>query len=121
MTLRDTVVPKAAAKTENVTLDDGTQIEVRSLSIVERGKLLNEAVTVGEDGESVTTDNGKLEVMLVIASICDPETHAPIFGAADFEMVSGFDAGYFSPATIVAKRLSGISRAAAKVAEKNSA
>jgi hypothetical protein len=120
-TLRDSVIGRAAAKTEIVTLEDGLVVEVRSLTMTERGNLLNDAVSVNEDEESTTTDNTKLQVMLVIASVCDPTTHTPIFAAADYDMVAGFDAGFFTEAIKVAQRLSGLGRAAAKVAEKNSA
>ena len=119
MTLREIAIANAKLKTEPVTLGDGTVVEVRSLPLLQRGELLNEAVTVDED-ETVKTDNVKLEAMLIIASVCDPETHQPLFTAADYDMILTFDAAYLTPATKVAQRLSGLGKAAAAIAEKNS-
>lgn len=119
MTTRETTISGAKLKTEPVTLGDGTVVEVRSLPLQQRGEILNDCVVVADD-ETVSTDNVKLEARLIIAAVCDPETHQPLFAPADYDMILGFDAAYFTPATKVAQRLSGLGRTAAVAAEKNS-
>jgi hypothetical protein len=120
------LIARGAVKTEQITIgagDEAIQIEASGMSAGQRGAVLTDCLVerTSDDGETSTvTDLAKLGPMLVIAGARDPETHEPIFTAADRDVVAGLDAKFLDPIVEAVGRLSGISAASSTVAEKNS-
>jgi hypothetical protein len=124
MKLRDKLLSKGGVKKEVITItaDDGEtmQVEVRGLGSMERGRLMTQATTTSDDGESSVVDLAKLSPQLVISCAYDPETGERLFSEADVEVLGELSATFLDPIINAASRLSGMSKSAVKEAEGNS-
>ena len=91
-------------------------LEIRGMSGAARGQLM--AGAYDEEGK---VDYAVFYPMLIIATVCDPETHEPVFTAGDVEFLNGKSAEALEQVATVAMRLSGLSKGDITSAEKNSA
>jgi hypothetical protein len=117
MTLRERFIAKAnAPRVESVTPAFlGEPVDVCTLTLAERRDLLNSSQVDGEQ------DSALLQARTIIATVCDPETKAPVFTAADQDMLLGLPAVHLDELSAVGLKLNGLLLIAAKAeAEKNS-
>ncbi len=124
MDLRNALLSKGSVKKEVITVpcDDGSvlSVEVHGLTAEARGRIMTTSMMKDEDGESVT-DIAKMTPQLIIAGAFDPDSGEPIFSAIDAEILGTLSATFLDPIITAVTRLSGMSLAAAKEAEGNSA
>lgn len=113
--LRNALLSTPKVRTELVSLADlGLTVEVRGATAGMRGRLLNGARK--EDGE---LDYERYYAQLVIETTCDPDTHEPLFTAADLDAVNALPQHVVARLAEMAESLSGLG-AAQEVLEKNS-
>lgn len=110
-------VPKETLVIE--TEDGPLSIVAKGLSLTALGLIQNSAVAIDEETGERSTDLAKMGPQLIIAGAFDLDG-APLFTAADIEMVAGLSAGVMEPIMSAIARLSGLGDAALKAALKNS-
>ena len=91
-------------------------LEIRGMSGASRGQLM-----AGAYDENGAVDYTVFYPMLLIGTVCDPETHEPVFTEGDVAFLNSKSAEALEQIGTVAMRLSGLSKTDLAGAEKNSA
>lgn len=117
MSIRDKILNAKDIKSEVITIDEwDVKIEIRTLTGLERSKLMNNALNI----ETGTVDFTKIYPELAIAASFDPESGEKIFSEGDRDIINGKSGAALEKIAQVAMRLSGMDKGAVKEAEKNS-
>lgn len=110
-------------KTQRLTLtlpDGPLELELREVTADRRGDILDACARTNEDGENTGVDQKKLVPEVLIACVFDPETGAPMFTAADRELIGGMSASFIDEVFAPAAALSGLTNASQEELKGNS-
>lgn len=112
LSVRERMARRRQYDTEMVTLDDGTEVEVRSMLLGERSDMFAELTD--EDGKY----HGELlQAKYVLLCAYDPDTGEKVFGEDDMEFVRTRSSGYMQPIITAAAKLSGLEKKAEETRE----
>lgn len=90
--VRDRMAARRPYRSEQVTLDDGTEVEVRTITLGERAEMIAELSD--DDGKF---DNRRMQAMSVLHQSYDPETGERVFAEDDIDLIQNMDASYLQP------------------------
>src|SRR5688572_30605853 len=111
MSLRDKILNINDIKRERLTVEEwGVELEVRSMIGTQRARLLN-AITEKPNGNGEGNgkiDGSKMQAMVIIETVYDPETGNKVFEEADRDAIMGKNASALDKVGKVALRLSGM-------------
>jgi hypothetical protein len=99
--VRDRMAARRPYRSEPVTLDDGTEVEVRTISLGERAEMVAEL----SDKETGEFDNQRMQAMSVLHQSYDPETGERVFADDDIDFIQSMDASYLQPIIDAANKL----------------
>jgi hypothetical protein len=123
--LREKILGAPDIKKELVRVDEwDVTVEVRTLTgaqMFEVKKGSSEIRKNEEEEDVEVQDQAKLYAALLIASVFDPETGAPVFEAADRDAIIAKSFAVLDKVVTVAMRICGLTKPEQKAMEKNSA
>jgi hypothetical protein len=93
------------------------KVLVRALTAGEKNDIWDKCTTISDNDAKV--DSGKMMILTVIASACDPKTGDKIFKAGDYDALKGKSSVPIEQIAQVSKELSGGDGDAIEDAEKN--
>jgi len=121
--LRNALFTAGASPSEvvSIKLPNGSElnVEVRGLSQLARGRLMDECMTLNEEGEQEAMSVEKMSPRIVIESCYVPGTSERVFTEGDLEAVGSLSATFLDPLFKKAVALSGLGKDQLKVAEGN--
>ena len=116
MSIREKILEASDIKSETVFVPAwDVTVEVRGMTGRQRGAFLQEVLD--KNGKM---DFQKMYPLLLIQSVFDPETGAPVFMMGDLDALAGKSGAALEQVAQVAQRLSGLNPEATGEAEKNS-
>lgn len=116
LSVRERILARRPFKSETVTLEDDTVVEVRSMTLGERQDMF----------EEITDKDGvfhaqQMSPQMALRCAYDPETGERVFSDDDIDNIRNVDAGYIQPIIDKANVLSGNKKEGTEAAREDEA